>query len=90
MNQAQYAHFCAMVPKLHRRIERAERRVDKDELPFCMLEHVSPYKKLPVLVEEVGEVAKEIQDGTCERMIEELLDVASGAIAWAIALELER
>jgi NTP pyrophosphatase (non-canonical NTP hydrolase) len=43
---------------------------------------------LPVLVEEVGEVARALCDGeTPERVREELIQVAAMAQAWADAIE---
>lgn len=46
---------------------------------------------LPVLVEEVGEVARAICDGeTPARVREELVQVAAMALAWADAIELDR
>ena len=42
----------------------------------------TPEKWLAVLVEEVGEVAKSIQDGSVENLKEELTQVAAVAIAF--------
>jgi len=47
-------------------------------------------KRLAILTEEVGEVAKEIcDDGSDERLLEELVQVGAVALRWAEDLLLE-
>lgn len=56
-------------------------------LPTCG-DDVADVRKLSALVEEVGEVARAIQDGDAN-LRAELLDVAAAASLWAWALKQE-
>lgn len=44
-------------------------------------------QRLPVLVEEVGEVARAIQTGDLDNLREELVQVAAVAVAWVEAID---
>ena len=65
---------------------RQEALVRDGDLPFtCADTRVSWLRKLPILVEEVGEVSEELQRPTPdrERLYAELIQVAAVAVAWA-------
>lgn len=68
---------------------RQQNLLAKGEIPWaCDSPSISPGRKLSVLVEEIGEIANEInegrEDGPCLRM--ELIQVAAVAVAWAESL----
>lgn len=75
--------------------QRQQQLVREGKLPFnCADRDIPHQRKLPVLVEEVGEVAKEVYDvdrGTVpfasKRLREELIQVAAVAVAWLESLE---
>jgi hypothetical protein len=69
---------------------RQEALVRDGELPFtCADPKVPELRKLPVLMEEVGEVAAELQGDATERerLYNELIQVAAVAVAWAESLK---
>lgn len=69
-------------------LEVVQRRRDQG-LPCCG-DDVADVRKLSALVEEVGEVARCIQDGEpLGRLATELRDVATAATLWAWAVEQE-
>lgn len=54
----------------------------------CASPDISEMAKLPILVEEVGEVAKEVTEAeSLYRLQTELIQVAAVAVAWASALQ---
>jgi hypothetical protein len=53
----------------------------------CSSPTVSDLMKLPVLVEEVGEVAKAILEGNSVNLADELVQVAAVCVGWLEALE---
>jgi len=57
------------------------------KIPFnCADPNVDEGQKLPVLVEELGEVAKAIQDVDYDQVRIELIQLAAVATAWAESL----
>ena len=56
-------------------------------IPFtCVSPIVSCAEKLAVLTEEIGEVARAVQERDKINLREELIQVAAVAVAWAVSL----
>lgn len=53
----------------------------------CAMPHIADLMKLPVLVEEIGEVAEAILEGNSVNLSTELVQVAAVCVAWLEALE---
>ncbi len=65
---------------------RQQMLVELGRIPFhCAMPDISGEAKLAVLVEEVGEVARALNDRT--ELVEELIQVAAVALAWIESLE---
>ncbi|NBW23500.1 MAG: hypothetical protein EBR82_87720 [Caulobacteraceae bacterium] len=56
------------------------------KFPATCADDIPAASKFAILVEEVGEVARAINDGDPEHMREELVQVAAVAVAWVEAL----
>jgi len=74
------------------RLERQRQQVllDRGDINFnCADPEISDLVKFPVLVEEVGEVATEIQFPPVDKkkLQKELIQAAAVAVAWAESLE---
>lgn len=54
--------------------------------PITLATPVTNLMRYPILAEEVGEVARAMNDGDDENMKEELVQVAALAVAWLEAL----
>jgi NTP pyrophosphatase (non-canonical NTP hydrolase) len=67
--------------------ERQEVLKAQGKFPHSCADNVPPSFCLPILMEEVGEVAREINDhrdkGETLHLLEELIQVAAVAMAWA-------
>lgn len=71
-------------------IDRQDELKEQGRFPFTVYELASNecgLMVLPILTEEVGEVARAIQNGAGRNLIEELVQVAAVAMAWIEGLQ---
>lgn len=71
-------------------IDRQDELKEQGRFPFTVYELASKECSLmilPILTEEVGEVARALQDGVGPKLLEELIQVAAVASAWAEGLQ---
>lgn len=75
----------AILRVLDERIRQEELR-ELGHFGFTCADPVTDAARLPVLIEEVGEVANAMLEGDPEKLLTEVVQVAAVAVAWAEAL----
>lgn len=77
-------------PAVNNELQRYAKRVRTGRWKWSLATpFVDDRMKLPVLLEEVGEIGSAIKKGDRENLKEEVAQVAAGALAWLSALEEE-